>query len=188
MRSSLTPRLAHTRRFTQKVFFTFMIMLAMVGGILSLSAFTFASSTPLSSHASHRLVVPDVGCKPSFPADAVFRWNNSFYQAWIRPIEGGDKHFNFAIQDCGPSGPGSYVINAHVRYTGSDLWETSDSVSGTVLYWGAAGQGLCNSYYTAVPDVVGYVANTIGNGSNDLYNNSYVVVAELMDLQIGNVC
>lgn len=194
MRSFQNFQPAHIKQTVKATLIALTFMLVLLGSVLSLSAFTLAPSVsaqnpskvsafPLTPSRIDRLI--PATCKPSFPSDAVFTWYNSLYQAWIRPIEGSDKHFNFAIQPCGGGG---YYINAHVRYIGNKLWQTYDEVSGETKTWGDSSHLLCSSWTIATQGVTAYVAYKIGTGSDDLYNKSYYTVGVLMDKQIGGVC
>lgn len=129
------------------------------------------------------------GCKPSFPNDATMTWNNIAYQAWMRPVEGTDRHFNYAIQNCGPTGPSTYVVNFHITLLSLDKgeWQTSDSKQGTKTWGGSSGY-LCTNWYDAGYAITNYISDFVGSSSGSLYTASVDQVLAAMNVQLYNAC
>lgn len=156
---------------------------------LLLSVFAFSGGSAHAATISSRPPHAVLGCKPSFPGDATATWNNNAYQGWVRPVEGSDRHFNFALQNCGPNGPYSYVVNFHVTLLSLNKgqWQTSDSRQGTRTWGGVSGY-LCTNWYDAGYAITDYVAGFAGSGYSGFYTATVDQVLGEMNVQLYNAC
>jgi len=168
--------------------FTVVLLVFALAGALSVTFSGTAHASPVSK-LSVTIPLPVAGCKPSFPGDATATWYNNAYQGWVRPVEGSDRHFNYALQNCGPSGPYSYVVNFHVTLLSLNKgeWQTSDSKQGTKTWGGSSGY-LCSNWYDAGYAITNYVAGFAGSGYSGFYTATVDQVLGEMNVQLNNAC
>jgi hypothetical protein len=133
---------------------------------------------------------------PSIPGDAVWWWNDDFYQAWVRPIETdtlSGTHFNLEIQKLGG---GVDFANFHVTYEGLEsaedgstqyVWGVSDSIGKVCSAIQESGglsesEAASNAFY----QLVQYVSNTVSEVGGALVQTGITTVTNLFEALIND--